>query len=44
MRTAILVSVLALFWSASAQAGLLEPAQFDAVALSAAAAGRRTRP
>jgi hypothetical protein len=30
MRTAVLVSVLALFWSASAQAGLLEPAQFDA--------------
>ena len=30
MRTAVLFSVLALFWSASAQAGLLEPAQFDA--------------
>src|SRR3569833_548039 len=30
MRTAITVSILALLWSASAQAGLLEPAQFDA--------------
>jgi acid phosphatase (class A) len=30
MRTAVLVSVLGLFWSASAQAGLLAPAQFDA--------------
>jgi acid phosphatase (class A) len=30
MRTATVVSVLTLFWSASAQAGLLEPAQFDA--------------
>lgn len=30
MRTAILVSVLALLGSASARAGLLEPAQFDA--------------
>ena len=30
MRTAVLVSVLGPFWSASAQAGLLAPAQFDA--------------
>jgi acid phosphatase (class A) len=29
MRTTVVVSVLALFWSASAQAGLLDPAQFD---------------
>jgi acid phosphatase (class A) len=29
MRTTVAVSVLALFWSASAQAGLLDPAQFD---------------
>ena len=29
MRTAVLVSVLALFWSASAQAGLLEQSQFE---------------
>ena len=30
MRIAVLVSILALSWSASARAGLLEPAQFDA--------------
>jgi acid phosphatase (class A) len=29
MRTTVVVSVLALFWSASAQAGLLDPAQSD---------------
>jgi len=30
MRTAVLVCALTLLWSVSAQAGLLEPAQFDA--------------